>query len=315
MVELCFDVATGLSLGARDRQEDSVVADFPLGAPVGFAVLSDGMGGHACGDMASGIVATEMFSELKLLAAAPAQMEHDIGVILRDAVTAANRCIHLYEAQNGAAQGMGATLVAPVLFENRLYWVSVGDSPLYLFRGQKLYRLNEDHSFAAYVDGLRARGEISQDEADNHPDRSALISVLAGGKIARVDCRTVPTLLNDGDIVLAASDGLHTLSDAALTEILCAHAQRSGAQIGDAILRAVEAVGCPDQDNLSLCVIKAVRATEATLSTPQAQPQQTRHTESAQIGGVESKTVVQIDRDARNGVQRSVLTLIRKVAK
>ena len=69
--ETRFDVTTALSVGARDHQEDAVVADFPMGSDMGFVVLSDGMGGHAAGDMASKIVMTEVFCELKFQSGAP----------------------------------------------------------------------------------------------------------------------------------------------------------------------------------------------------------------------------------------------------
>ena len=60
-----YDVASGISQGARDYQEDAITADFPVGAEAGFVVLADGMGGHAAGDVASKIVLTEVYSELK----------------------------------------------------------------------------------------------------------------------------------------------------------------------------------------------------------------------------------------------------------
>ena len=100
MADLCFDVATGLSLGRRERQEDSVIADFSVGAPFGFAVLSDGMGGHACGDVASGIIVTEVFSELKMQRDPAEHVERRVGPLLRDAVAGANECIALFAEQN-----------------------------------------------------------------------------------------------------------------------------------------------------------------------------------------------------------------------
>ncbi len=308
--EFCFDVATGLSLGARERQEDAVVADFPRGAPMGFAVLSDGMGGHASGDVASGIVATELFSELKLLSSAPAQMEQVIGAALQEAVTEANRCIALYEGQHPSAQGMGATLVAPVLFENRLYWVSVGDSPLYLFRQGKLFRLNEDHSYAAQIDRLHAQGIIPLEEARNHPDRSALVSVLAGGEIAKIDCRAEAMSLKHGDIVLAASDGLHSLSDDAVAEVLQDQHHNSGGQICDALLQAVAAQKCPEQDNLSLCVIK-VDCMGANQNASKPAPVVSRNDTPV----LETGQVVHIDRNTHQGVVRTVVSLTRKARK
>ncbi|MFY0619938.1 PP2C family protein-serine/threonine phosphatase [Shimia sp.] len=309
--ELRFDVATGINLGTRARQEDMVVADFPFGAPVGFAVLSDGMGGHSCGDVASGIVTTEMFSELKLLSADPEQMERALGDVLREAVTDANRCINHYERQNPETHGMGATLIAPVLFENRLYWISIGDSPLYLFRDHKLYRLNEDHSYAAQIDRLLARGLMSPEEAKNHPDRSALLSVLAGVEIAKIDCRTEPMTLQEGDIVLAASDGLHTLSDSRLARVLSKNANQSGAHISESLIQAVTSEACQDQDNLSLCVIKVTRRS-ALQSVPVKSGSASN---TPQVTTVNTGQVVKIDRNVHDGTVRTLFSFSRKVSK
>ena len=60
-----YDVATALGLGQRELQEDALVTDFPAGQDVGFVVLADGMGGHAAGELASAILVTEVFAELK----------------------------------------------------------------------------------------------------------------------------------------------------------------------------------------------------------------------------------------------------------
>lgn len=253
------DAASALSLGRRDRQEDAVAADFALGSEVGFAVLSDGMGGHAAGDLASGIVVTEVFSELKMLTDDPTALERNIHQVLHNAVTGANRCVELYARQNPEARGLGATLVVPVLFSNRLYWISVGDSPLFLFRDGQLTRLNEDHSMSSYFDQMSSQGLISLDEAQSHPDRNCLTSVLAGMEVPRIDCRDTPFGLLQNDVLIVASDGLQFLSDAQIADILNRVGDQSSARISAMLLSEVEKLGNPDQDNVSLCVIKLDR--------------------------------------------------------
>ena len=93
MLDIGFDAASAISLGRRDHQEDAVAVDFPTGAGLGFAVISDGMGGHAAGDIASKIVVTEVFSELKLQSGNVSAMEHDLGQILHNAAQSANDCV------------------------------------------------------------------------------------------------------------------------------------------------------------------------------------------------------------------------------
>ena len=90
---------------------------------------------------------------------------------------------------------MATTLLAVVVEERMLHWISVGDSPLLLFRAGRLIRLNADHSVAG-------------EQGENNVLRSA----LGGGRIAIIDWRRHGYELEEGDLILAASDGLWTLS-------------------------------------------------------------------------------------------------------
>ena len=281
-IDLCYDVTSAISLGQREVQEDAIICDFPIGAAMGFAVLSDGMGGHAAGDIASKIVVTEVFAELKLQSGDPNALEDDIVTILQGAATSANDCIRAHAGNDKATRGMGATLVAPVLMADHLYWVSVGDSPLLLFRDGTLKQLNQDHSMAPQIDFLARAGMIESDVAFNHPDRQCLTSVLAGRDIARIDCPETATELRHGDIVIAASDGLQFLEDSEISDVLSEHGFAPSARISAGLLRALEQLDDPDQDNVSFCVIKvldagkqageATQADNVTILTPTDKP-------------------------------------------
>jgi PPM family protein phosphatase len=210
--ETRFDVASAISQGQRPYQEDALVTDFSLGTDIGFAVLADGMGGHAAGDVASKIVVTEVFSELKLQSGDVVAFKTNLPEILRDAALAANDCMKVHIQSNAETAGMGATLLAPVFVGSRLYWISIGDSPLLLFRQGVLRQLNEDHSMAPQIDFMIRTGLLSEDAGRNHPDRSCLTSVLGGEDIPRIDCPAEPFELQEGDILIAASDGIQYLS-------------------------------------------------------------------------------------------------------
>lgn len=251
-----YDVSSAISLGQRDCQEDAVICDFPIGSPLGFAVLSDGMGGHAAGDVASKIVVTEVFSELKLQSGNQQRLEDEIGEILRAAVMSANECICAQAASDPATKGLGATLVAPVLMQDRLYWISVGDSPLFLFRDGTLSQLNEDHSMAPQIDFLARSGLMDEEHARTHPNRGCLTSVLAGQQISRIDCPEKPMQMMDGDIVIAASDGLQFLENAMISDLLDQHGAGSSATISAELMQCLKDLNDPDQDNIAFCVIK-----------------------------------------------------------
>ncbi|MHA7827329.1 MAG: PP2C family protein-serine/threonine phosphatase [Roseovarius sp.] len=254
--ECLYDAAMVIDQGRRARQEDAIVSDFPAGNGFGFVVLADGMGGHAAGDIASKIAVTEVFSELKMQSGDPELLEQRIGEVLGDAVLSANECIGLYSSRSSEHEGMGATLLAPVLMDDRLYWVSVGDSPLYLFRDGTLSRLNANHALVSQIDFLVNSGIMARDEALNHPDQACLTSVLAGRDIPQIDCRATPVQLMHGDIVVAASDGLQFLGEARIEALLRFARNQSAERIADGLLQDVGRLDDPWQDNVSFCVVK-----------------------------------------------------------
>ena len=264
-----YDVATALGLGQRELQEDSVVTDFPAGQDVGFVVLADGMGGHAAGEIASAILVTEVFAELKFKLADLKKNEAQVPEILMNAALTANACIRDFVQDNPKNYGMGATLVAPILVEDRLFWVSVGDSPMYLYRDGRLRQLNEDHSMAPLIDQMVANGKLTLEQGRFHPDRNCLLSVLLGDNIEKIDCPKTPLKLLEGDIVIVASDGLQYLSDEQITAMLRSREEQSSNEIAFSLLRAVNALNDPDQDNISIAVVKVNRTTKAAEIVPE----------------------------------------------
>lgn len=267
-VRVSYDVASALGTGRRDHQEDALVYDFPVGAHCGFVVLSDGMGGHAAGGKASKIAVTEVFSELLFQREDEAAFGADLEGVLHDAAMAANNGILAHSAQNPEMAGMGATLVASVFLEDRLHWLSVGDSPLYLFREGRLHQLNEDHSLAPQIDLMVEHGLIDRDAAAAHPDRNCLTSALGGEEIARIDCPSAPTTLRNGDVVVVASDGLQFLPEPEIERLLSIHGAGSSAEIVQALMHAVDQLDDPDQDNVSVAVARVTTHPASAQSVP-----------------------------------------------
>jgi len=221
-----YDVASGISQGARDYQEDAITADFPVGAEAGFVVLADGMGGHAAGDVASKIVLTEVFSELKFHFADVEAFEARAPEILRNVADLANETLRQHTRSHPETDGMGATLVVPALVENRLWWISVGDSPLFLYRNGRLSQLNEDHSMAPQIDFMVKSGLMDPQVAANHPDRNCLISVLMGTRIPKIE------------------------------KVLAKYRKTRSTEIAERLLGELIRLDDPDQDNISFTVIK-----------------------------------------------------------
>ena len=254
--DIRYDVASVLNRGHRDYQEDAIATDFPLGADFGYAVLSDGMGGHAAGDVASKIVVTEVFSELKFQSSDIEGLENNVGSVLKSAAVSANECMAAHASSNPRTAGMGATLVAPVFIRDSLFWISIGDSPLYLLRNGRLRQLNEDHSLGPHIDYMVRSGMMSEDVGRNHPDRNALTSVLIGETIERIDCPDRPFRLRSGDILIVASDGLQFLSNGQISRISEENAEKGASAIAEALLEELRELDDPEQDNVCFSVIR-----------------------------------------------------------
>ncbi len=256
MVRLVAEAVTAIDVGQRSRQEDAVVADFSQGAELGLAVLSDGMGGHDDGDLASRILVSEMFGELFFSGARPDTMVENVKGTLQDALDVANRRLNNHSKTGSISKDTGGTLVSVAVIAQQLRWISVGDSPLYLLRDGNLHRLNEDHSMAPQIDLMVSRGVMDAETARNHPQRNCLTSALTGGKIPRIDCPDTGLTLMEDDIVILASDGLNVLPDAHIRDIVHGHCHKGSECISDELMKAVHALAVPDQDNISLVVIK-----------------------------------------------------------
>jgi len=263
MGRLVYDVASALSRGACDIQQDSLIMDFPFGTDMGYMILADGMGGHASGEIASNIVVTEMFAELKFKIGELSDHEDQIPSILMNAAACANDCIGDFVSQNPESFGMGSTVVAPIIVQNRLYWISIGDSPLYLFRDGELRQLNEDHSLASDIDAMVKTGLITEEQGRSHPDRNCLKSVLIGAAISKIDCPDTPFELQCDDILIASSDGLQTLTNEQIRKLVADKCEQSGHEIVQTLMTAVESLDSYEQDNISISVIKVSEPIEA----------------------------------------------------
>lgn len=234
--------------GKRDYQEDSfgLLDERDLGLDRGeHAVLlvADGMGGHVGGAIASDLLC-------KTFVKAYPRSSGPIVDRLRDCLETANAAIAAAVAENPALDSMGSTLVAAVVASEGLHWISVGDSPLWLFREGQLERLNADHSMAPVLAELVAAGRMTAEQAARHPSQHTLRSVVMGDEMPLIDVSS--RLLEQGDRVVLASDGLLTLDEQEIADIL---KKTRDAPLGDsaaALIQAVEGAGHPYQDNVTV---------------------------------------------------------------
>ncbi|WP_072777256.1 PP2C family protein-serine/threonine phosphatase [Marivita hallyeonensis] len=267
--KLACDAVTLLNQGRRERQEDAVASDFPEGSDVGFAVLGDGMGGHTSGEIASNIVVSEVFRRIKAYATDPDLLETRISDILHEATAHANASVGEYTLTKPETHGMGTTLLAPVVVQDRLYWISIGDSPLYIFRQDRLFRLNQIHTLRGQLEYLVDNNLVDPEDA-MASDQNCLTSAIVGQEIAQIDCSDAPIALYEGDIVIAASDGLNYLADEEISDVLFQVQDASAAIIGKALMTQITHLDDPDQDNVACCVMKFSPAPRMPIESPVA---------------------------------------------
>ncbi|MCV2880422.1 PP2C family protein-serine/threonine phosphatase [Actibacterium sp. XHP0104] len=253
-----YDVSGKLWIGRRARQEDVLKVKFATDPGHAILVLADGMGGHTSGQVASKLVAGNVFGNLKADAPQLLAAEHHLPGYLKSAAERTNDGIRETVAQNPELSGMGSTLVGLVLSQDRLYWVSVGDSPLYRLRKGELTRLNQDHSMAAEIDFMVKNGLISPESGRDHPDRNCLKSAVTGLPMKLVDCPVQPMTVEAGDLYILASDGLQTLPDDRIRDIAWQQRGADAATIAVSLITAVMHENKPDQDNTSVAIIKTI---------------------------------------------------------
>ncbi len=249
--------------GARRYQEDMAAvligadadaqsAEAPPGARHRLvAVLADGMGGHAGGDVASRTVC-ETF--LQAYDAAGAGMSTTD--CLLHALQLCNDAVAEQIATNPMLSGMGSTVIGVVFGPDGAQWISVGDSPLYLFRQGEIALLNADHSLAPELDQLAAAGLMSVQAARADSRRHMLRSAVCGDDIALVDHSQQPTPLHPGDYVILASDGLQTLDAEEIARLVSAYADAGPQAVASALIRAVDALRQSHQDNATVLVVQ-----------------------------------------------------------
>jgi len=268
-MKLEFDIASDQIDGARDYQEDAYMVnqlgEADNGDICSLIIMADGMGGHAAGNVASNMVVATFNKTFQAKFPTP-----DIAEVLTDALNRSNDQIRASVKETPALRGMGCTMVTAYVQDDKLYWVSVGDSHLYLVRDRELIKQNADHSYGAYLDMMKEQGMEVDEQAGM--SRNMLMSAMTGEEISSIDVSESPVKLRAGDRVIVASDGLDTLGAGAIIQYSSWSA--TAKECVYALLKAVDDANKINQDNTTLIVIdvKEREARGDIASAPPAEP-------------------------------------------
>jgi len=245
-----FDIASDQIDGARDYQEDAYMVNqlgqSDNGDLCSLIIMADGMGGHAAGNVASNMVVATFNKSFQ--GSFPTD---NVAEALTEALNRSNDQIRQSVKETPALRGMGCTMVSAYLEDDKLYWISVGDSHLYLIRDRELIKQNADHSYGAYLDMMKEQGMEIEEQAGM--SRNMLMSAMTGEEISSIDVSETPIKVRPGDRVIVASDGLDTLGNGAIIQYSSWSA--TAKECVYALLKAVEDANKINQDNTTLIVV------------------------------------------------------------
>lgn len=218
-IEIEFGACTDVGC-ARENNEDS----FRVASDIGIFVLSDGMGGQSSGEVASRLATDTVIAHCREahanrslpLFGEKLEGVSEAGNRLASAVRLANSAVHHASQEGDSLRGMGATVVAVMLSEERVSIAHAGDSRVYRLRNGKLERLTQDHSF---IEEQVRRGLMTPQEASSSTLQNVLMRAV--GVDAEIEVEVNEELFADDDVLLLCSDGLtNELSDAQIAGVL-----------------------------------------------------------------------------------------------
>jgi serine/threonine protein phosphatase PrpC len=190
----------------REHNEDTIAFD----PDIGLLVLADGMGGYNAGEVASGIAVKTIVNLVResveredLRVPDQATGMSRASIILRDAIHRANKIIYQTARAQPQCEGMGTTVVAALMFDNKIAVAHVGDSRMYRQRNDKFEQITMDHSL---LQELVDRGFYSPEEAQRAANKNYVTRALGVEQSVEVEIQEVPT--QKGDFYVLCSDGL-----------------------------------------------------------------------------------------------------------
>ncbi len=177
-----------------------------------LSVVCDGMGGANAGNLASNIAADTFCQyvcrQVEAFACDISNPENiPFEKILRDGVASANKAVFTKSTEGAEFSGMGTTLVACLSTNSFCYYVNVGDSRAYELRYGKLSQVTHDHS---YVQSLLDSGSISEEQAQNHPEKNIILRAVGTSPTLEAD---IFTKITPPSALLLCSDGLSNMVD------------------------------------------------------------------------------------------------------
>ncbi len=235
-------ISSATSVGKiRAVNEDSFLVSQISSGDATLAVVADGMGGHNAGEVAS----AETVNTLKDFI-----VETDIPIkeLLLSAIECANNSVYKMSKNTPTLHGMGTTVTACVIKDDKVTAAQVGDSRLYLIRNNEITQITKDHSL---VEMLLESGKITQEDAKHHPQKNVITRAV--GTDSFVEADIYEFFLKKNDILLLCSDGLvNMVEDEKILSLITESDDFSS--LADILVKEAETAG--GHDNITVVLIK-----------------------------------------------------------
>ena len=232
-------------VGQRRKVNEDAAGYFESKNNIPLMMVCDGIGGHNAGEIASAMA-------LMSIGQAWEKIEfNDIEEVyqwLIQKITEANEAIFTRSAQYEDLYGMGTTVVVASIIGNQLMIANVGDSRAYVLRNFQLKQLTEDQSL---VNALLKSGEITPEEAENHPNKNIVTQSL--GVTSSVEIDFVRMTIKNEDTLILCSDGLSDMLSLEEIRNVMNHYSDVEQQVEKAVQEANEAGG---RDNITVAIAK-----------------------------------------------------------
>ena len=189
----------------RSTNQDSFAVG-KISDDIVWAVVCDGMGGANGGNVASGEAVKIIKEKTENLVRPESMSSEEISLFMVDAVKKANSRIYEMSQSDIELDGMGTTCDFVIVVNQRVHVAHVGDSRTYLIRNDRITQITEDHSF---VQEMVKQGQITQEEAERHPNKNIITRAVGVGDDVDVDY--IETIYEKGDSILTCTDGLSNM--------------------------------------------------------------------------------------------------------
>ena len=229
----------------REMNQDFYFSsDTAVGNLPNLFIVADGMGGHKAGDYAS------RYTIERVVASVSRNAGDEPVSIIKEAINKANELLVAESREDEAKRGMGTTLVIGTIIGNKLFVANIGDSRLYIVGGtEQIRQITRDHSL---VQEMVRMGEITAEEARNHPDKNIITRALGAEKTVDVDFFDMR--LEPGSTILMCSDGLSNMVEDKKMEEIILNSDEDITWKGNTLIQ--EANNNGGKDNIAIILIE-----------------------------------------------------------